>query len=80
VLVVEANWSDRLEDEFVNEENRRYSNLAWLIRARFLIDADCWGEVKGQPIKPGAIESAARARLAQANALQPHTQEITQAA
>jgi len=63
VMVVEGNWSDRLDDELVNEENRRYSNLGWLLRARFLIDIDCWGEVKGQPIKPGAIESAARLRL-----------------
>ncbi len=63
VMVVEGNWSDRLDDELVTEENRRYSNLGWLLRARFLIDIDCWGQVKGQPIKPGAIEAAARLRL-----------------
>ncbi len=63
VIVVEANWSDRLEDELVSEENRRYSNLGWLLRARFLIDVDCWGQVRGQPIKPGAIEAAVRDRL-----------------
>ena len=63
VLTVEGNWSDRLDDELVTEENRRYSNLAWLLRARFLIDIDCWGQVGGQPIKPGSIESAARLRL-----------------
>ena len=62
-MVVEGNWSDRPEDELVNEENRRYSNLGWLLRARFLIDIDCWGQVKGQPITPGAIEAAARSRL-----------------
>jgi 2-oxoglutarate ferredoxin oxidoreductase subunit alpha len=66
VLVVEANWSDRLEDELVNEDNRRYSNLGWLLRARFLIDVDCWGQVRGQPIKPGAVEAAVRERLAPA--------------
>jgi 2-oxoglutarate/2-oxoacid ferredoxin oxidoreductase subunit alpha len=80
VLIVEANWSDQLQDEFVNEENRRYSNLAWLLRARFLIDADCWGEVKGQPIKPGTIERAVRARFPQPVPSLPHTEEITQAA
>ena len=68
VMVVEGNWCDRLEDELVTEENRRYSNLGWLLRARFLIDVDCWGEVGGQPIKPGAIEAAARLRLHQAEA------------
>jgi len=63
VMVVEGNWSDRPDDELVDEENRRYSNLGWLLRARFLIDIDCWGQVKGQPINPGAIEAAARLRL-----------------
>jgi 2-oxoglutarate/2-oxoacid ferredoxin oxidoreductase subunit alpha len=29
--------------------------MAILLRSRFLIDIDCWSEVKGQPIKPGTI-------------------------
>ena len=37
--------------------------LAWLLRARFLIDMDCWSEDKGQPVKPGAIEREIRAKL-----------------
>ncbi|MBM3879215.1 MAG: 2-oxoacid:acceptor oxidoreductase subunit alpha [Verrucomicrobia bacterium] len=64
VLAVEASWCDRLEDDLVTEDNRRYSNLAWLLRARYLVDVDCWSEVKGQPIKPGSIEAALRSRLA----------------
>lgn len=86
VMVVEGNWSDRLEDELVDEENRRYSNLGWLLRARFLIDVDCWGQVRGQPIKPGAIEAAARARLGRTDepvpdgAPAPTNQTATQAA
>ncbi len=63
VMTVENNWCDRTEDELVDDENRRYSNLAWLLRARCLIDIDCWGEVRGQPLKPGSIEAAIRARL-----------------
>jgi 2-oxoglutarate ferredoxin oxidoreductase subunit alpha len=63
VMTVENNWCDRLEDELVDEENRRYSNLAWLLRARCLVDIDCWGEVGGRPLKPGAIERAIRDRL-----------------
>lgn len=63
VIAVENNWSDRLEDPIVDEENRRYSNLAWLLRARYLVDIDCWGEVRGQPLQPGAIERALRSRL-----------------
>ena len=69
--MVEGSWSDRLEDELVSEENRRYSNLGWLLRARFLIDVDCWGEVKGQPIKPGAIMAAAGRRLGRSVVLPP---------
>ncbi|MCP3986400.1 MAG: 2-oxoacid:acceptor oxidoreductase subunit alpha [bacterium] len=63
VMTVETNWCDDLEDELIDEENRRYSNLAWMLRARCLVDIDCWGEVKGQPIKPGRIEKAIRQRL-----------------
>ncbi len=63
VMTVESNWCDRLDEELIDEENRRYSELAWLLRARYLIDADCWSEVKGQPIKPGAVAHAIRERL-----------------
>ncbi|MFI5254707.1 MAG: 2-oxoacid:acceptor oxidoreductase subunit alpha, partial [Candidatus Limnocylindrales bacterium] len=42
VMTVEANWSDRLEDAIVDEENRRYSALAMILRARTLVDVDCW--------------------------------------
>jgi len=63
VMTVEGNWSDRLDDEIINESNRRYSDLAWMLRARYLIDIDCWSEVRGQPLKPGAVEKAIRAKL-----------------
>ena len=63
VLVVENNWADSLDDELIDEENRRYSNLGWLLRARCLIDVDCWGEVGEQPIKPGTVERVIRERL-----------------
>jgi 2-oxoglutarate ferredoxin oxidoreductase subunit alpha len=52
-----------MADEMIDESNRRYSNLAWLLRGRYLVDVDCWCEVKGQPIKPGSIERAIRERL-----------------
>ncbi len=63
VLTVENNWSDTLEHELIDHDNRRYSELAWLLRARHLIDVDCWSEVRGQPIKPGAIVRVVRDRL-----------------
>ena len=63
VVIVENSWSDKLEDEMIDENNRRFSNLAWLIRGRYLVDADCWSEVKGRPSKPGAIEQMIRDQL-----------------
>jgi 2-oxoglutarate ferredoxin oxidoreductase subunit alpha len=55
VMTIEGNWSDRPADAIIDEDNRRYSALALLLRARTLVDVDCWSEVKGQPIKPGTI-------------------------
>jgi len=55
VMTVEGNWSDRPDDALIDEDNRRYSALALLLRARTLVDVDCYSEVKGQPIKPGTI-------------------------
>jgi 2-oxoglutarate ferredoxin oxidoreductase subunit alpha len=63
VMTVEINYSDSPEDELIDENNRRYANLAWLLRARYLIDVDCWSNVHGQPIKPGAIEEMIRQQL-----------------
>lgn len=55
VMTIESNWSDQPEDKIIDEDNRRYSSLAILLRSRYLVDVDCWSEVKGQPIKPGTI-------------------------
>jgi 2-oxoglutarate ferredoxin oxidoreductase subunit alpha len=56
VMTIENNWSDRYENELIDEDNRRYSELAILLRARYLVDIDCWSEVLGQPLKPGTVE------------------------
>lgn len=63
VMTVEINYSDDLADEIIDEDNRRYANLAFLLRARYLIDVDCWSNVHGQPMKPGAIAEMIRSRL-----------------
>ena len=63
VMTVENNWSDTLDHEIITDDNRRYSELAWLLRARYLIDVDCWSEVRGRPINPGIIVRAIRQRL-----------------
>jgi 2-oxoglutarate ferredoxin oxidoreductase subunit alpha len=62
-MTIECNWSDKPEDELIDEDNRRYSALAMLLRSRFLVDIDCWSQARGQPIKPGGIVQAAQAAL-----------------
>jgi len=64
VLTIEGNWSDDPDDELIDETNRRFSALAMLLRARYLVDVDCWSEVKGQPIKPSVIRRVALDKLA----------------
>jgi 2-oxoglutarate ferredoxin oxidoreductase subunit alpha len=64
VITIENNWADRPEEPIIDENNRRFSALAWMLRARFLVDIDCWTEVRGRPIKPGTIYKVIRARLA----------------
>jgi 2-oxoglutarate/2-oxoacid ferredoxin oxidoreductase subunit alpha len=56
VITIEGNWSDDPNDAIIDESNRRYSAVAMLLRSRYLIDVDCWSEVRGQPIKPNTIE------------------------
>lgn len=63
VMTIEGNWSDRPEDQLIDESNRRYSALATLLRARYLVDVDCWSEVRGQPIKPATIRQVLLKRL-----------------
>lgn len=60
VIAVEINYSDSFDDEIITEDNRRYSNLAWLLRARYLVDIDCWSNVHGQPFMPGDIAEMIR--------------------
>jgi 2-oxoglutarate ferredoxin oxidoreductase subunit alpha len=63
VMTIEGNWSDKPGDELIDDDNRRYSALAMMLRARFLVDIDCWSEARGQPIKPGDICRVAREKL-----------------
>jgi 2-oxoglutarate ferredoxin oxidoreductase subunit alpha len=65
VMTIEGNWSDRPDDAIIDETNRRYSAVAMLLRARYLVDIDCWSQVRGQPIKPGTIYRVLRDKLEQ---------------
>jgi 2-oxoglutarate ferredoxin oxidoreductase subunit alpha len=65
VMTIEGNWSDNPNDEIIDENNRRHSALAMLLRSRYLVDVDCWTEVRGQPIKPALIERVILDKLKQ---------------
>jgi 2-oxoglutarate ferredoxin oxidoreductase subunit alpha len=58
VMTVEINYSDRIGDPYITEENRRRGQLCWLLRASTLVDVDCWTRVIGQPLRPGNIYKA----------------------
>ena len=52
VMTIEINYSDDMDDPAFNSENRRYSQLAWVLRAETLVDVDCFSNVEGQPLRP----------------------------
>jgi 2-oxoglutarate ferredoxin oxidoreductase subunit alpha len=63
VMTVELNYSDEARAPHVTEENRRRGQLCLLLRAQFLVDADCWTQVRGEPLRPREILEALRARV-----------------
>jgi 2-oxoglutarate ferredoxin oxidoreductase subunit alpha len=63
ILTVELNYSDDWGDPLITEESRRYSQLATLLRARTLVDVDCWSRVPGRPFRPVEIYNAIHAEM-----------------
>ncbi|MCP5417505.1 MAG: 2-oxoacid:acceptor oxidoreductase subunit alpha [Chromatiaceae bacterium] len=63
VMTVEINYSDDLSAPLITRENRRYSQLAWILRASTLVDVDCWSVVLGAPLQPGMIHKVLLERL-----------------
>jgi 2-oxoglutarate ferredoxin oxidoreductase subunit alpha len=64
VIAVEINYSDDLDEPFINEENCRRSQLAILLRSATLVDVGSYSRVLGEPLCPGDILEAIRAKLA----------------
>jgi 2-oxoglutarate/2-oxoacid ferredoxin oxidoreductase subunit alpha len=64
VMTVEINYSDDPADPLITNENRRRAQLAMVLREQTLVDVDCWSNVAGQPIPPGAIVRELEGRLA----------------
>lgn len=63
VRTVELNYSDQWDDPLITRDNRRYAQLALLLRAHTLIDIDCFSRVPGRPLMPMEIVAAAAAAL-----------------
>jgi len=63
VTTVEINYSDRLGEPYITPENRRYGQLALLLRANTLVDVDCWTRVPGQPLRPKGIVEGIKTML-----------------
>jgi 2-oxoglutarate ferredoxin oxidoreductase subunit alpha len=55
IITVELNYSDDWNDPLITKENRRYGQLAWLLRAATLQDIDCFAKVPGRPYMPVEI-------------------------
>ncbi|HIJ34767.1 MAG TPA: 2-oxoacid:acceptor oxidoreductase subunit alpha, partial [Gammaproteobacteria bacterium] len=65
VITVEVNYSDDPNAPMITAENRRYAQLATLLRVQTLVDVDCWSVVYGHPLQPDLIEKALQERLDQ---------------
>ncbi len=63
VMTVEINFTDIPDAGQDLEGHRRYSQLAWLLRAQTLCDVDCFSRVPGVPLAPQGIEQELRLRL-----------------
>ena len=63
VMTIEINYSDDLNAPLITPENRRYAQLANVLRAQFAIDIDCWSVVYGHPLQPGMLINELTRRL-----------------
>jgi 2-oxoglutarate ferredoxin oxidoreductase subunit alpha len=55
VKTIELNYSDEPDAPLSGIENRRYAQLAYVLRAHTLMDIDCWSKVPGHPVSPATI-------------------------
>jgi 2-oxoglutarate ferredoxin oxidoreductase subunit alpha len=63
VMTIELNYSDKPDAPLINEDTRRYSQLALVLRSHTLMDIDCWSVVPGHPLSPRRIGTVIDQRL-----------------
>jgi len=62
-MTIEVNYSDDPDAPMITPENRRYAQLASILRIQTLVDVDCWSVVYGHPLQPAIIEEVLQQRL-----------------
>lgn len=67
VMTIELNYSDDWDDPLINEDNRRYGQLATILRARTLVDVDCFTRVPGRPFMPMEIVQVIESEIQKLN-------------
>ncbi len=67
VITIEVNYSDDINAPMITTENRRYAQLAMVLRVQTLADVDCWSAVYGHPLQPEMIGNVLQERLNQLN-------------
>jgi 2-oxoglutarate/2-oxoacid ferredoxin oxidoreductase subunit alpha len=65
VVTVEINYADDPARELITPDNRRFSNLAWILRARYLVDIQSFARVPGRPLRPIEIEEMIQTEIQQ---------------
>jgi len=67
VMTIELNYSDSPEDPYITPDTRRLAQLAWLLRARTLVDVDCFSVVHGHPMQPAMINDVIEREIGRIN-------------
>src|SRR5210317_2080617 len=65
IKTIELNYSDAPDAPLSGTENRRFAQLAYVLRAHTLMDIDCWSKVPGHPLPPATIGRVIDETLAQ---------------
>jgi 2-oxoglutarate ferredoxin oxidoreductase subunit alpha len=67
VMTIELNYSDDWGDPLIDDESRRYGQLAIVLRAHTLVDVDCFTRVPGRPFMPRELHEVIMAEVARLN-------------
>ncbi len=63
VVTVEINYSDTIGHPMITNENKRYGQLATLLRSQTLCDIDSFTNVHGQPISPSSVLEMIKSKI-----------------